>query len=410
MGAQIIEKHFTLDRNMEGNDHQVSLLPEELEELVRGIREIEEARGTSAPRAVTQGERMNREVLGKSVVAAKAIKEGAIITEDMLAIQSPGQGLPPYRKGELVGKESVRSLKKGDVFFHSDLKSKSAFRRTYRFNRPFGIPVRYHDADELSKGTNVDFIEFHLSYKDLEVDPGTIFKKRTYSMQFVAHAPDLFAGDFIMDLCSPDAAHRKRSIAEMQRTINVVRKLKKYFPKTKKPLLIASVGGWTMHSFLSKEERLKRYQHFLNSMQKLDTTGVELIPQTLPPFPWYLGGQRYCNLWVDPKEIADVCKKSGMRICLDISHSKLASNHYGWSFTDFVRTVGPYVAHLHLVDALWNDSEGLQIGEGDVDFLALSEELKRLAPRASFIPEIWQGHKNNGEGFWVALDRLEKWF
>src|SRR3989344_60056 len=70
MGAQIIEKHITLDRDMEGNDHIVSLLPDELATLILGIREIEEAKGTNTPRTITQGERMNREVLGKSVVAA----------------------------------------------------------------------------------------------------------------------------------------------------------------------------------------------------------------------------------------------------------------------------------------------------------------------------------------------------
>ena len=53
---------------------------------------------------------------------------------------------------------------------------------------------------------------------------------------------------------------------------------------------------------------------------------------------------------------------------------------------------------------------GLQIGEGKVDFGMVAEVLARTSPSASFIPEIWQGHKNNGEGFWLALEKLEKWF
>jgi N-acetylneuraminate synthase len=52
----------------------------------------------------------------------------------------------------------------------------------------------------------------------------------------------------------------------------------------------------------------------------------------------------------------------------------------------------------------------VQIGEGEIDFAAMAEQLSRLAPAASFIPEIWQGHKNYGEGFWVACERLERWF
>ncbi|MBE3084535.1 N-acetyl neuramic acid synthetase NeuB, partial [Escherichia coli] len=78
------------------------------------------------------------------------------------------------------------------------------------------------------------------------------------------------------------------------------------------------------------------------------------------------------------------------------------------SFARFIRQIAPYTAHLHLVDAKDVDGEGLQIGEGDIDFDEVSELLKQHAPTASFIPEIWQGHKNNGEGFWIALERLEQ--
>ena len=69
--------------------------------------------------------------------------------------------------------------------------------------------------------------------------------------------------------------------------------------------------------------------------------------------------------------------------------------------------MGPYSAHLHIADASGIDGEGLQIGEGDVDFPAMARALRVVAPDVSFIPEVWQGHKNGGEGFWYALERLE---
>ena len=59
------------------------------------------------------------------------------------------------------------------------------------------------------------------------------------------------------------------------------------------------------------------------------------------------------------------------------------------------------------VDAAGLDGEGLQIGEGEIDFAELASQLDQIASKASFIPEIWQGHKNLGEGFWTALERLE---
>jgi len=58
-------------------------------------------------------------------------------------------------------------------------------------------------------------------------------------------------------------------------------------------------------------------------------------------------------------------------------------------------------------DAKGLNGEGLQIGEGDMDFVRLGKILDKHCPNASFIPEIWQGHKNNGKGFWIALDKLE---
>jgi N-acetylneuraminate synthase len=72
--------------------------------------------------------------------------------------------------------------------------------------------------------------------------------------------------------------------------------------------------------------------------------------------------------------------------------------------------VGPFTAHLHIVDAQGVDGEGLQIEEGEIDFGAMAAVLDRTCPKAGFIPEIWQGHKNGGAGFWMGLERLEKYF
>ena len=97
-----------------------------------------------------------------------------------------------------------------------------------------------------------------------------------------------------------------------------------------------------------------------------------------------------------------------MRICLDVSHSMLAANHFGYDFYDYCSALASKCAHLHLGDASGVNGEGLQIGEGEIDFLKLMAIFDEKCPLASFIPEIWQGHKNGGEGFWRALKRLEK--
>ena len=135
--------------------------------------------------------------------------------------------------------------------------------------------------------------------------------------------------------------------------------------------------------------------------------GVELIPQTMAPFPWHFGGQRFQNIFVRIDEIVEWSTRLQLRMCFDISHSRLTCNHFGLDFYDFAEKIAPFSAHLHLGDALGLNGEGLQIGEGDIDFVRLGAILASGCPEASFIPEIWQGHKNGGEGFWTALEKLE---
>jgi len=408
-GAKVIEKHFTLDKNLEGNDHKVSLLPEEFKDMVEGVRQIEEAMGTASERVVGPGERMNRESLAKSLVANCDIGFGTVIKEDMVQTKGPGKGLQPNRRAELIGTVARREIKSGEFFFPLDLGEGVVSAKNYKFKRPWGLPVRYHDFDILRKKSNMDFLEFHLSYKDMEQDIDRFFDERL-DLGLVIHCPELFSGDHLLDLAAEDGAYRKRSINELQKVIKVTRKLSSFFNQKEPVLIIVNVGGFTKDRALQPGKRAWLYEKVAKSLSELDTAGVEIIPQTLPPFPWLFGGQMFHNLFVDPKDTVAFCQNHGYRVCLDVSHSKLAVNHRKTSFIEFVDLVGPHTAYLHLVDAEGLDGEGMQIGDGEISFPKLADQLAKLAPKAGFIPEIWQGHKNEGEGFWLALERLEQWF
>ena len=409
-GAKVIEKHLTLDKTMEGNDHKVSLLPAEFKAMVEGIRHVEAAMGDSGARTLSQGERMNRENLAKSLMSTCTIRPGDVITRHMIQVKSPGKGLQPDRLPALVGRKAKRTIRAGDFFFETDVQETlPVAARHYTFKRRWGVPVRYHDCKTLRQKSNMDFLEFHLSYKDLDEDISRFFSE-SYDLDLIVHSPDLFAGDHLLDLAAADESYRQRSVEKLQRVIEITRALKSYFKRATRPLVIVSVGGFTKDKPLCAADRAPLYERVAQSLSELGAADVELIPQTLPPFPWYFGGQLFCNIFVDAEEIVTFCRQHHYRICLDVSHSKLATNHRQSRFSDFIEQVGPCTAHLHLVDAVGVDGEGLQIGEGDIDFPALAEQLGRVAPVSSFIPEIWQGHKNEGEGFWIALERLEKWF
>ncbi|PPQ17468.1 acetylneuraminic acid synthetase [Bradyrhizobium sp. AC87j1] len=407
LGAVVIERHITLDREMEGPDHAASLEPEEFKSLVSGIREVEAARGEKrAERALSQGELINRENLAKSLVAARDLSAGTVISEADIAVKSPGQGLSPLKMPALLGRKLTRTMAADDYFFQSDLDEGAAKARRYRFDRPWGVPVRYHDTERFLEICQPDIIEFHLSYSDMERDPAA-YLSGTYDLGFVVHAPELFAGSKLMDLATPDEALRRYSLEQTQAVIDITRGLKKYFPKTKRPPIVANIGGFTMDEPLPPEEKAERYRIFAQSLTELDMDGVELTPQTMAPFPWHFGGQRHQNIFIFPDESAAFCAKHDLRMCVDISHTKLAANHFGFDFAQGLAQLGPHTAHLHFGDAKGLDGEGLQIGEGEIDFDDIGQVLRKHAPGASFIPEIWQGHKNMGEGFWTALERLE---
>lgn len=407
LGAVVIERHITLDREMEGPDHAASLEPEEFKALVSGIREVEAARGEKlAERALSQGELINRENLAKSLVAARDLPAGTVISETDIAVKSPGQGLSPLKMPALLGRKLTRTMAADDYFFQSDLDEGAAKARRYRFDRPWGVPVRYHDTGRFLEICEPDIIEFHLSYSDMERDPAA-YLSGTYDLGFVVHAPELFAGSKLMDLATPDEALRRYSLEQTQAVIDITRGLKKFFPKTKRPPIVANIGGFTMDQPLAPQEKAERYRIFAQSLTELDMDGVELTPQTMAPFPWHFGGQRHQNIFIFPEESAAFCAKHGLRMCVDISHTKLAANHFGFDFAQGLAQLGPHTAHLHFGDAKGLDGEGLQIGEGEIDFDEIGQVLRKHAPTASFIPEIWQGHKNMGEGFWTALERLE---
>jgi N,N'-diacetyllegionaminate synthase len=112
LGAKIIEKHFTLDRNMEGPDHQASLEPHELKAMVAAIRNIELALG-SGLKTPSDSEKKNIAIARKSIHLKEAKKKGELLTEQDLEMLRPGDGISPMRMDELMGKICQRDLSAG---------------------------------------------------------------------------------------------------------------------------------------------------------------------------------------------------------------------------------------------------------------------------------------------------------
>lgn len=114
MGAMVIEKHFTLDRNMDGPDHKASLEPDELALMVRSIRNIEKAIGTG-DKTLSPSERKNMPIARKSIVAKTGIKAGDALSRDNMTVKRPGNGINPMRWNEVIGTKAIRDFEEDEL-------------------------------------------------------------------------------------------------------------------------------------------------------------------------------------------------------------------------------------------------------------------------------------------------------
>jgi N,N'-diacetyllegionaminate synthase len=107
MGASVIEKHFTLDKAMDGPDHKASLEPSELKIMVTSIRNIEKALG-SFEKKPSPSETENIDIVRKSIVASKSIVKGELLTKDNITVKRPGNGISPIKWDEVIGLKSAK--------------------------------------------------------------------------------------------------------------------------------------------------------------------------------------------------------------------------------------------------------------------------------------------------------------
>ena len=114
LGASVIEKHFTLDKTMEGPDHAASLEPNQLKEMVKAIRNIEQAISGDGIKKPSESEMKNVEIARKSIVALKDIKKGETLTEENITVKRPGTGISPMEWDDIIGKNAIKDFKKDE--------------------------------------------------------------------------------------------------------------------------------------------------------------------------------------------------------------------------------------------------------------------------------------------------------
>lgn len=114
LGAEVIEKHFTLDRKLPGPDHKASLEPHELKEMIKCIRNVERSLGDGIKKP-SKSELGNMAVVRKSIVAKRDIKKGEVFSEENITVKRPGNGISPMRWNEIIGKVAQKDYKRDEV-------------------------------------------------------------------------------------------------------------------------------------------------------------------------------------------------------------------------------------------------------------------------------------------------------
>lgn len=123
LGATVIEKHFTLDKTMEGPDHRASLEPDELAAMIRGIRNIEKALG-DREKKVTESEKRNIDTARKSIVALKKISKGEVFSENNITCKRPGTGINPMKWDKVIGQKAKRDYEIDDLIHEDEVRKK----------------------------------------------------------------------------------------------------------------------------------------------------------------------------------------------------------------------------------------------------------------------------------------------
>ncbi|MEN8243233.1 MAG: N-acetylneuraminate synthase family protein, partial [Chloroflexota bacterium] len=215
MGANIIERHITLDRTMDGPDHAASLEPQGFSKLVRDIRSVEKAMGSGEEKFMSRGEILNREVLAKSLVAAVDIKAGEVLTSEKITVKGPGQGLSPQRYQELVGRKMEREIEEDAPFLPEDIGMRVTLDMEHTLPMEWGFVSRYNDFESMLK-YDPKIVEFHFTNRDLDEE----FNGKDYDLQLVVHAPEFWDNNLV-DLCSSDDWLRNASIELIQKSVEV---------------------------------------------------------------------------------------------------------------------------------------------------------------------------------------------
>jgi len=255
----------------------------------------------------------------------------------------------------------------------------------------FGLKVHHSDMDRLLD-MRPEALEFALFADDLD---GSWVNDVKFDGPIVVHMPEKFKDGTLLDPASTDDKIRSDTVRVLKKTIDLSERLNAR-------RIIFHPGGIRRPAIYVDPDPLLKT---MRELQAYAPKGIDLLLEDMPGIYWYAGVLYTSCLFKGQEEIIGILKELNMGLCLDICHAKLYCNGAGVDFPSYLKALKPFTRHVHLSDARGSTDEGVQIGEGEIDFKGILPLLND--PEVIAVPEILDGHKNNGAGFKLALDRLK---
>lgn len=273
----------------------------------------------------------------------------------------------------------------------------------------FGIVYHWRDPVEIFEMAE-DFLELRIFEEDIENNYSSWKSQlkpiiKDYEGEITIHMPEYFqhpktGKSTLVDLASTDERILTMSIDVMRRLIDFSNIIEA------KKILIHPGGIMPTQAEHEREDMLNTLRNSLIYLSTLGFGGKFLL-ENMPWFYWRRDGSRwYSNICVKPADFPELLQYCDGMV-LDFSHSYLStSTGSDKCMKEFATKFREKISYLHVSDALPPDNEGLQIGEGNINFSGIINMLDR--GNLWIVPEIWKGHENFGEGFRIALERLNQ--
>lgn len=399
LGAQVIERHITLNKKSKGLDHSSSSTSDEFELIIDFIKNKDRFLKGSGDRVPNQGELLNLQNLGRSFYAAKDMSVGSKVHAKDFKYLSPKVGFGFELFAITDSPVLIKDIKVGEALTPFHIKNREVLsERAINFANSMnvGLPVRLHDYIDINNIFDLQNYEFHLSYGEIgKLKEINEFSK---SANYTIHLPDYCSANQLIDPFSLDVSQKEKSIDVIKETLRFADKISEFTGKQVGVVGSFSVVNSTIEQF---------YLHYSHLLVENTSQSVNLVMQWLPPIAWYFGGSVELNVLNKLSDVTLLLEHK-INIVMDTSHLFMGKNYYGFDELGIVERLKSQIEWFHISGASGIDGEGRGFATlNQCERKLMSDILKSNKIK---IIEVWQGHLDNYYGFQNAIETLDREF